>query len=104
MTRSTASTSPFPPIASFAIAVAILYFARELVIPLAFALLLSFLLSPAVKRLERWHIPRMPAAILVLSLTSALVAIVGWAVAVELIQTAQSLPQYADNVRRKVQV
>ena len=95
--------SGFPPTAGFAIAVAILYFGRELVIPLAFALLISFLLSPAVKRLERWRVPRMPASLLVVALASAAVTIIGWLVMGELIQTARSLPQYTDNVRRKVQ-
>src|SRR5947209_3835796 len=102
MARQKASPSAFPAIASFAIAVAILYFARELVIPLAFALLLSFLLSPGVKRLERWRVPRIPAALLVIALASAAVTVVGWLVMVELISTARSLPQYTDNVRRKL--
>src|ERR1700712_1527541 len=102
MARPNASTSNFPPIASFAIVVAILYFAKELFIPLAFALLLSFLLGPAVKKLGKWHIPRIPGAFLALALTSAVVAIVGWFVSIELIQIAESLPRYSDNVRRKL--
>ena len=80
-----------------------LYFARELFIPLAFALLLSFLLGPAVKRLGSWYIPRVPAAILALTIASAVVAVVGYRVTIELIQIAESLPKYSDNVRRKVQ-
>jgi predicted PurR-regulated permease PerM len=102
MARPNANASNFPPIAGFAIVVAILYFARELFIPLAFALLLAFLLGPVVKRLGKWHIPRIPGAFLALSLASAVVAIVGWFVAMELIQIAGSLPRYSDNVRRRV--
>lgn len=102
MARPNANTSGFPPIASFAIVVAILYFAKELFIPLAFALLLSFLLGPAVKRLGKWHIPRIPGAFIALGVTSAIVAIVGWFVTIQLIQIAESLPRYGDNVRRKV--
>jgi predicted PurR-regulated permease PerM/methylmalonyl-CoA mutase cobalamin-binding subunit len=103
MARPNANASTFPPIATFAIVVAILYFAKELFIPLAFALLLSFLLGPAVKKLGKWHIPRVPSAFLALLITSAVVAIVGWFVTIELIQIAESLPHYSDNVRRKVQ-
>jgi predicted PurR-regulated permease PerM/methylmalonyl-CoA mutase cobalamin-binding subunit len=83
--------------------VAILYFAKELFIPLAFALLLSFLLGPAIKKLGKWHIPRIPSAFLALLITSAVVAIVGWFVTIELIQIAESLPRYSDNVRHKLQ-
>ena len=38
-----------------------LYFARDLLAPMAFALVLNFLLSPAVERLERWRLSRAPA-------------------------------------------
>ncbi|HKH90571.1 MAG TPA: AI-2E family transporter [Gemmatimonadaceae bacterium] len=49
-----------------------LYFAREFLIPIAFALLLNFLLSPLVRRMLAWHIkPPISAAILVLVLIAA---------------------------------
>jgi predicted PurR-regulated permease PerM len=49
-----------------------LYFAREFLIPIAFALLLNFLLSPLVRRLLRWHIkPPISAAIVVIVLVAA---------------------------------
>ncbi len=87
---------------AMAIAVAVLYFARELLIPLACALLLAFLLGPIVKRLEIWRVPRIPAALLVFFLAAALVVVVGWVAANQLIQIAVGLPRYSDNVRRKV--
>jgi predicted PurR-regulated permease PerM/methylmalonyl-CoA mutase cobalamin-binding subunit len=102
MARQNSNTSNFPPLISFAIVVAILYFAKELFIPLAFALLLSFLLGPAIKKLGKWHIPRIPSAFLALALASAVVAVVGWFVTIELIQIAESLPNYSENVRRKL--
>ena len=49
-----------------------LYFAREFLIPIAFALLLNFLLSPLVRRMLAWHVkPPISAAILVLVLITA---------------------------------
>ena len=39
-------------------ALAALYFAREILLPVALAILLSFLLTPLANRLERWRIPR----------------------------------------------
>lgn len=43
-----------------------LYFARTFILPIVFALLLDFLLSPAVRTLVRWHVPLPLAAGLVL--------------------------------------
>ena len=49
-----------------------LYFAREFLIPIAFALLLNFLLSPLVRRMLRWHVkPPISAAIVVIVLIAA---------------------------------
>ena len=35
-----------------------LYFGREVFVPIALAILLSFVLAPMVRLLQRWHIPR----------------------------------------------
>jgi predicted PurR-regulated permease PerM/methylmalonyl-CoA mutase cobalamin-binding subunit len=102
MTRSSEKTSNLSPVVGFAIAIAFLYFAKALLIPLVFALFLAFLLSPVVRRLEAWHIPRLPAAILVLGVAAAIVAALGWVVTDQLIQIAEGLPRYGDNIRRKV--
>jgi predicted PurR-regulated permease PerM len=49
-----------------------LYFAREFLIPIVFALLLNFLLSPLIRRMVHWHIqPPISAAIVVLLLIGA---------------------------------
>src|SRR5690606_328243 len=48
--------------------IAALYFGRGLLIPLALAILLGFLLDPAVTRLKRWGLPRMVATLLVVSM------------------------------------
>ena len=44
-----------------------LYFARDLLIPLALSVLLTFLLAPLVTRIERW-IGRIAAVLLVVAL------------------------------------
>ena len=54
-----------PPFALVLLVVAALYFAREILIPLAIAVLLAFLLTPAVRRLEGWRLGRVPAVLLV---------------------------------------
>ncbi|HEY0038766.1 MAG TPA: AI-2E family transporter, partial [Longimicrobium sp.] len=51
-----------------------LYFARPFLLPLAFALLLSFLFSPVVRKLARWRIkPPLGAGIVVLAMLGGLV-------------------------------
>jgi predicted PurR-regulated permease PerM len=45
---------------------AVLYFARDAFIPVALALFLALLLTPAVDRLHRWHVPRGLAVTLVM--------------------------------------
>ena len=50
-----------------------LYFAREFLIPIVFALLLNFLLSPLIRRMNRWHIKApFAAAVVVLLLIAAI--------------------------------
>ena len=51
-----------------AIVVAILYFAREMLIPIVLAVLLSFVLAPLVRALGRLHVPRVAAVLLVVLL------------------------------------
>ena len=49
-----------------------LYFAREFLVPIVFALLLNFLLSPVIRRLVQWHIkPPISAALVVVLLIAA---------------------------------
>ena len=81
---------------------AILYLARDLLIPLALAILLSFLLAPAVSRLERWRLGRVPATALVLILAFSLVGAIGWIAAHEAVSLAAKLPEYRENIVAKI--
>jgi predicted PurR-regulated permease PerM len=54
---------------------AVLYLAREVLIPLA--ILLAFLLAPAVSLLERWRLGRVPATALVVILAFSIIGAVG---------------------------
>lgn len=50
-----------------------LHFARSFLVPIVFAVLLNFLLSPLVRRLARWHVkPPISAALVVLLLLGAM--------------------------------
>src|SRR4051812_45379972 len=67
--------------------VATLYFARELLIPLALSALLTFLLSPLVTRIERW-IGRIAAVLLVVALIFTGFGAAGWMLTQQLIDLA----------------
>jgi predicted PurR-regulated permease PerM len=103
MARDPVSPSSLSPVIGLIIAVAVLYFARDLLIPLACALLFAFLLTPVVKYLEAWRIPRAPASLLVMFFASALVSVVGYFVATELFSIAESLPQYSGTLSTRIQ-
>lgn len=49
--------------------------AKTLIVPMLLGVLLSLLLAPAVRRLQRWHVPRPLSALLVLS--AALAVVIG---------------------------
>jgi len=47
---------------------AALYAAREIVLPIVLAIILDLLLQPALRLLERLHLPRMLGALLLIAL------------------------------------
>lgn len=84
------------------IAAAVLYFARVVFIPFALAVLLTFLLAPLVVRLRRWHFGRIPSVLTVVSLSFLLMAVVGTLVSIQLADLGQRLPEYQENIRKKI--
>ena len=90
------------PLLLLAVLVLVLYFARQLIIPLAFALTLAFLLGPAVERLEKVRLPRLPAIAIVGGLACVLLCGVGYVVSRQLLHVAQTLPTYRVTLQNKV--
>jgi predicted PurR-regulated permease PerM len=81
---------------------AVLYVAREVFIPFALALLLSFLLAPLVTRLQRIRIPKVPAVVVVVSFAAAIIAAIGWLVSVQIYDLADKLPNYQATIEKKL--
>jgi len=81
---------------------AVLYFAREVLIPFALAFLLAFLLSPLATRLRHWGLGRVPSAMLVVLVSFSLIAVVGFVMASQLTDVAHKLPGYQQNIREKL--
>ena len=105
MARSIPTTSKTPRfvlLASVCVVVAALYFAQGVLIPLALATLLTFLLSPLVQRLERWRLHRVPSVIVVVVLAFGVLGVLGWVVVDQVMSLARDLPAYKDNIKAKL--
>ena len=87
---------------SAAVVVGFLYFARDVVVPITLAILLSFLLSPAVRALCRWRIGRVTAV--AVTVLVAFFIIFGFAAVVvyEISSLARDLPENRYNLEAKV--
>ena len=78
----------------FALALlAALYVAAEIVLPLVLAVVLNLLLQPVMRVLERWHIPRMIAALLLILAVFGTIVGLGAAIAGPASTWAAKLPQ-----------
>jgi predicted PurR-regulated permease PerM len=92
----------FYALASLVLVVACLSWARVVLIPVALALLLTFLLNPVVSALQRLGLGRTPPVILVVVLAFCFLGGIGWAVMGQLTTLANELPQYTDNLKHKI--
>jgi predicted PurR-regulated permease PerM len=80
-----------------------LYFGRQVLIPLALAGVLSFLLTPLVGLLQKCRLGRVPAVLVVLTLALALVSSLAWVVTGQLMEIVDQFPSYKSNVHKKIQ-
>jgi predicted PurR-regulated permease PerM len=100
--RGPAHSNIGPVVLVFAI-VAALYFAREILIPLAFALTLTFLLTPAVTFLEKLRVGRVLPVILTVLVSMAAAGWITWVIANQLVDVASQLPTYRQNIHAKIE-
>ena len=82
---------------------ACLYFGREVFIPFALAVLISFLLSQPVSWLERLRLGRIASVFIVLTVTYAAAGALIWAGADQFSSILEKLPEYQANIHRKVE-
>ena len=84
------------------IVVAALYFGRDIFVPLALAMLLSFALAPGVRWLRRRSVPNLPAVLAVVTVAFLLIFALGGIVAWQVTDLAERLPTYRSNIEAKV--
>jgi predicted PurR-regulated permease PerM len=81
--------------------IAVLYWARAVLMPMALAALLAFVLAGPVTRLQRW-VGRTIAVALTVTLVFAALAAAGWGLSSQLSRLADDLPSYRTNIREKI--
>ena len=92
------------PLLPLVVTLAALYFIKGVFVPLAFAILLSFLLVPVVDALQRLRLPRPAAAAITVLLACGVVGGTGWLLATELLDLASSLPAYSARIHQKFEI
>ena len=80
-----------------------LQWARAVVIPLLLGVIFSYALSPAIDRLERWHLPRAAGAGLLLTAILAGLGGMAWGVSDDANALIETLPEVAQKLRKAVQ-
>jgi predicted PurR-regulated permease PerM len=85
------------------IIVSTLYFGREIFVPIALAILLSFVLAPVVGLLQHVRVPRGIAVVSVVLAAFALIFAMGSLLATQLTQLAGDLPRYQSTISEKIQ-
>ena len=80
---------------------AALYFGRDVLIPVALAALLTFLLAPLVTFLQRW-LGRIGAVLLVVMLILAGAGTAGYMLTSQMVDLATKLPDYQKNIQAKL--
>ena len=85
-----------------AIIIGTLYFGREVFVPIALAILLSFVLAPLVRLLQRWRIPRGLSVISVVFIAFMSIFALGGVIATQVAELAGDLPQYQFTMREKI--
>ncbi len=95
-------TDPSKVMTLFVMIVVTLYFGREVLIPIALALLLAFLLVPLVSLFRRMHLGRIPSVLLVVTVTIGILLALGSVIGSQIGSLAGDLPKYTTTIETKV--
>ena len=86
-----------------ALIVTALYFAREVLVPVALAVLFSFVLAPFVVRLQSWRVPRTLSVLVAVFVGFSIIFSLGGLMVSEANRLAEQLPGYQQTLREKIQ-
>ena len=89
-------------VVAVATAMAVLYWARAVFIPVVLSILISYALEPIVRRLMRIHLPRMAASAVVVALTVGAIGYTGYVLSDDVAAVVADLPEAAARLRQVV--
>jgi predicted PurR-regulated permease PerM len=92
---------PWVLFAGCVLVIAVLYWAQAVIVPMALAVLLTFVLTPPVNWLERW-LGRVPAVLVAVTLVFIVLGLAGWGLARQMDRLADDLPTYRVNILAKI--
>jgi predicted PurR-regulated permease PerM len=95
------SINPWIAFGGTVLVIGVLYWAQTVVVPLALATLLSFVLATPVTWLERW-VGRVPAVLAIVTVLFLVMGLAGWGLMRQLDHLADELPAYRGNIRQKI--
>lgn len=95
-------SAPAAKLAIMLMVVATLYVARELLIPLSLAILLSFALAPLVMLLRRIGLPKSLAVVLSVVTAFLVLFALGWLMTAQVGELVRNLPSYQTTVQKKI--
>jgi predicted PurR-regulated permease PerM len=101
MDDASRTLKPWVTFAGCVLIIVILYWAQAVLVPIALAVLLTFVLTPPVSWLERW-IGRYAAVLTVVMLVLVVCGLAGWGLARQLDRLAGDLPRYRVNILAKI--
>jgi AI-2E family transporter len=85
-----------------AVLIAALYVAREVLVPITVAILLSFVLSPLVNLLRRLRLGPVPSVLISVLIAIGIMGLVGTLIGSQVAQLAGRAPEYAQTIETKV--
>jgi predicted PurR-regulated permease PerM len=86
-----------------ALIIAALYFGREIFVPVALAVLLSFVLAPFVMRLHSWRVPRTVSVLVVVFIGFSIIFSLGGLMVSQATHLAGKLPGYQQTLSDKIE-
>jgi predicted PurR-regulated permease PerM len=101
MADSLRSLKPWITFAGCVLVVAVLYWAQAVLVPIALAILLTFVLTPPVIWLQRW-IGSRAAVLVVVTLVFTALGLAGWGLVRQVDRLVEDLPSYRANIRAKI--
>ena len=82
---------------------AFLYWARAVVVPIALAIFLAFILASAVAALRRWGLGRVPSVLLVVGAALAVLLLIGGLISWQTASLVKELPDHQDRIHAKLE-